>query len=309
MKLRKLLLLFIFSINSAYAFDFSAGLSAASNFITNAKNEIKKQIDNNNNMTVSVPTIVTPTKFQTSDSHYLLQSKANPGVQWIMANIEFKGKKEQVLFKNNSLDIQKNLILRYGAGKYLVSLFQSNDEQKYRSNYTMITSIEIENTDQRDMSYLLPSEEVESDDPIIVDLANQIIATANNDEEKIKDIHDYVANLVSYDYESLVDDKYKNNPMDAVSVLENPFTVCSGYSNLTAALLRAAHIPTRVIHGKAKIENGYGEHAWNEVLINSTWKSIDVTWDDVATLRYDYFLPDDASFAIDHIKEKVLEEN
>jgi transglutaminase/protease-like cytokinesis protein 3 len=95
--------------------------------------------------------------------------------------------------------------------------------------------------------------------------------------------------------------------MDAVSVLEHPSTVCSGYSNLTAALLRAANIRTRVISGTAKTEDGYGGHAWNEVLVNSEWKSLDVTWDDVENLRYDYFLPSSSVFEQDHRKEEIKE--
>jgi transglutaminase/protease-like cytokinesis protein 3 len=125
--------------------------------------------------------------------------------------------------------------------------------------------------------------------------------------EKTKAVHDYVATLVRYDYDALIDNKYQDEPSDALAVLDHPSAVCSGYSSLAAALLRALGIRARIVHGKATNLKGTFDHAWNEVYIDGEWKSLDVTWDDVVPIRYDYFLPSEANFILDHKKEIIME--
>lgn len=318
MKIKKRTLLYslllLTYLNSAQAFDLNSSLDVAAKFLNGARDQIQNQIEvTKKNADEAAKNkeqekIKEKEKLTSQNSRYLVHANANSGAHWALIRIKFGDKTEDVVFKIDSLEIQKMVSLRFGAGKYNISVFQTNDTEAYRSSYTFISTFEIENVDQRDMSFLLPSDEVQSDDPKIIDLANQIIASAQTDTEKIRAIHDYVANLVSYDYDALINDKYKNNLMDALSVLERPLTVCSGYSNLTAALIRASGIRVRVVHGKALVKTGFMDHAWNEVLINSNWKSLDVTWDDVDQIRYDYFLKNESEIAFDHRKESVMEQ-
>ena len=310
MKFKTIFVIFLLSnsfYQNVFAYDFTDALTDVGNFFVSAKNAINNQIEQSKKI-AQAKADAEALKFSTTNSEYVVQGNANPGAKWIMIAIKMNDKTEQVVFKIDQLGFQKQISLRFGAGKYNLTIFQSNDDGEYTSNYTFVSGFDVVNNDQRDMSYLLPSEMVESDDSRIVDLANQITANSITDLEKVKAIHDYVAENVSYDYDSLVDDKYKSLPLDALSVLEKPITVCEGYATLTAALLRAAHIRTKVIFGKATTADGEQEHGWNEVYIDSTWKSLDVTWDDQPTITYQYFLPDEATFSIDHQKVKVMED-
>lgn len=318
-----ILLILLTFINSANAFDFLSAIDIAKkeiskiNFPTSFPKPAQPTAPVEDRGTINItvpessptpPVKLTPAN-QSEDSTYIASGKNKAESKWIMAQVEFNGSSEQIIFNTKGSTFQKKFFLRQGPGKYTISFFETNGIEKYRSNYYKIDSITITNLDTRNLSYLLPTEEVQSDDSKIIDLAAQITADSNTENEKIKAIHDYVANLVTYDYDSLVDKKFEKNPMDAISILESPLTVCSGYSNLTAALLRAVNIRARIIHGKVVQSNGIGDHAWNEVMVKGEWKSLDVTWDDVTTLRYDYFLPDEATFQKDHRKEKVLETN
>ena len=56
--------------------------------------------------------------------------------------------------------------------------------------------------------------------------------------------------------------------------------MADGFSLLTAALLRAVHIPTVTILGVAIKQNHVlGPHAWNEAFVDNRWISIDTTQD------------------------------
>jgi hypothetical protein len=68
-------------------------------------------------------------------------------------------------------------------------------------------------------------------------------------------------------------------------------SICVGYANLTAALLRAKEIPAKTVSGYGRITTKTGtwtlsqlsgneiNHVWNEAYINGRWIIIDTTWD------------------------------
>jgi transglutaminase-like putative cysteine protease len=83
--------------------------------------------------------------------------------------------------------------------------------------------------------------------------------------------------------------------VDALSVLSSRVTVCQGYSNLYAALMRAAGIRAKIVSGRLynkgvpsdqspeQICNAPYDpetnHAWNEVYVDNRWMTVDVTSD------------------------------
>ena len=92
-------------------------------------------------------------------------------------------------------------------------------------------------------------------------------------EEKIKNIHDFIINNTEYDQlktENIHDTTYKSNT--AYGVLLQGYGICSGYSDTMAIFLNSLCITNY------KISND--THIWNLVYINGIWRHLDATWDD-----------------------------
>lgn len=92
-------------------------------------------------------------------------------------------------------------------------------------------------------------------------------------EEKIKNIHDFIINNTEYDQlktENIHDTTYKSNT--AYGVLLQGYGICSGYSDTMAIFLNNLGITNY------KISND--THIWNLVYINGIWRHLDATWDD-----------------------------
>lgn len=124
----------------------------------------------------------------------------------------------------------------------------------------------------------------------IVQKAKMITEGIQSDYDKVLAVHDWVANNVWYDYDFLYGRTEDANYV-ATEVLRNKNTVCAGYANLTAALLRSIGIPTRISEGYALGITSTGSwteeilsgqeinHAWNESYVDGRWVIYDVTWD------------------------------
>ncbi|WP_413299537.1 transglutaminase-like domain-containing protein [Bacillus sp. 1P10SD] len=116
--------------------------------------------------------------------------------------------------------------------------------------------------------YLLPSFMVQSTDPGLVALAQNITNGKKTDVEKSKAIFSWVAKNVAYNA-PLVNST--NPPMyTALQAYQSRNVLCSGYAHLSAALHRAVGIKTKVSYGE--------NHAWNEVLLNGVWQAEDPTY-------------------------------
>jgi transglutaminase-like putative cysteine protease len=136
-----------------------------------------------------------------------------------------------------------------------------------------------------DGRWMYPSWQCQSDTAIITNLLNDILyrSNAQTEIEKTKAVHDYLVTHLVYDTDSFRNDS-RARKMDAISVLQNGTGVCEGYSHLSAALLRAAGIPVRIVNSRAV------NHAWNNVYIGGAWKFYDATWDDPVPDRGSYFV-------------------
>jgi hypothetical protein len=226
-----------------------------------------------------------------------------------MVQIKTANFAEQSYFPVENRQMKGTVYLRKGQGEYSLAIFYSVENRK-NAIYNSLSKLNmrVQNLDTRNMEYLLPSTLVQSNDSRIQLIAADLTAGIESDKEKIKKIHDYVAGLITYNMEGFLTGSYKNDPFDAVSVLDRPFAVCSGYANLFAAISRAAGFRVRVVNGQANGVGGWGEHAWNEILVDNEWKIVDVTWDDTAVVRYKYFFPSELEFSQDHKKYAVLED-
>lgn len=121
-------------------------------------------------------------------------------------------------------------------------------------------------------------------------LAAEITKDCTTDYEKIKAVHDWVAENIYYD-EGFAPGKYTNDELTSQVVLANRYGVCSGYSILCKDLLSAAGVPCKVVLGYAIGESsdaGWSElnfdilaenHAWNMAYADGRWIMFDATWD------------------------------
>jgi transglutaminase/protease-like cytokinesis protein 3 len=141
--------------------------------------------------------------------------------------------------------------------------------------------------------YKCSSEEEKKLDKVIKNAIKTLDLTEKSDYEKVKAIHDFIINSVSYDT------TLKGN--SAYDALVNHSAVCEGYAMAAYRMFTEAGL-------EAKIISGYGNgvpHAWNIVKVDGKWYNIDLTWDDPVTsngasiITYDYFLKNDKEFS-DH---------
>lgn len=158
-----------------------------------------------------------------------------------------------------------------------------NKEALTKGTYTTITD------------YLNPSEKIQSDHPDIMELANSIIARSFTGYEKAKAIHDWVCENVWYDYDALYSGVYSDE--SALDTLKSRKGVCIGYASLTAALLRAVGIPTKLEAGyvlnasmneswtDALIASNQSNHVWNEAYVDGRWIIIDTSYDSNNTYK------------------------
>lgn len=130
--------------------------------------------------------------------------------------------------------------------------------------------------------------------------------------ERLKALHDWVADRVSYDADSYLSGRFP--PQDAETIFVTRTSVCAGYANLLEALGRAAGLEVVLVLGDARTTSndlsGQG-HAWNAAKLAGRWYLIDATWDSgyvngaTFTRRYSsaYFLTPPQVFNVDHFPD------
>ena len=106
-------------------------------------------------------------------------------------------------------------------------------------------------------------------------LAARAVRKAKTDEEKVRKLVKFVDRYIR--------DEYGIDPLTVEDVIKEKRGDCSEHAALFATLGRAAGIPTRevsgVIYGDVEL-NGFGGHAWNEVVIDGKWYPVDPSWNE-----------------------------
>lgn len=122
--------------------------------------------------------------------------------------------------------------------------------------------------------YLQATNQMQSEHPEIIALAQQLSANCVTIADIVESIVKWNNENVSYDF------TFNHDVQDALSVLHNKTALCEGYTNLTCALLRSLGIPARFVSGFAindqfirysyakgsgGVSQAEGGHAWVEV--------------------------------------------
>jgi hypothetical protein len=136
----------------------------------------------------------------------------------------------------------------------------------------------------------MSNSEVTLINPELINLSNEICSGVESDYEKVRKIHDWVAENIYYDYDYINDKKNNITYKDSFDVYKNKRAVCAGFSNLMRDLIQVQNIPCRKIHGfeiytyKEVWTDEIREfdkvnHAWVQAYVDNRWINIDVTWD------------------------------
>lgn len=242
--------------------------------------------------TSSIPSI--PSGPVTQDSSVSISGSIPGGAHWMMVMIQKENEKivQDVTPTSEGLPIPM-IYLHQGPGKYNVWLYASKSLSKSDNTYQFFSSTVVNNVDTRDNAFLLPSLNVQSNDPDIVALSAEITRGLSTDREKALAIHDWLTREVTYDVDGIHTNSFLTRPQDAKDVAQTKLAVCDGFSNLFAALSRAAGIQTKVVTGPLGVPASYltkeqmcepqrrdpNLHAWNEVYVDNRWVTVDSTLD------------------------------
>ncbi len=105
-------------------------------------------------------------------------------------------------------------------------------------------------------------------------LADEICAGCETDEEKVQAIYQWIIPNFEYDYDYHAFIQYFN----VRKTLRTHKGVCYDFSNLFAALCRSQNIPCYVVDG-TPYDRSTAAHTWNRVYYNNSWWDVDVTND------------------------------
>lgn len=108
-------------------------------------------------------------------------------------------------------------------------------------------------------------------------LADEICAGCETDEEKVQAIYEWIIQNFEYDYNYFAFIQY----FDIQRTLRTHKGVCYDFSNLFAALCRSQNIPCYVVDG-THYDRSTASHTWNRVYYNNSWWDVDATNDTTA---------------------------
>lgn len=107
-----------------------------------------------------------------------------------------------------------------------------------------------------------------------MELADEICADCDTDEEKVKAIYEWLIHNFEYDYECEPLIQYFN----VRKTLSTQKGICYDFAHLFAALCRSQNIHCYVVDGTKFADTNY-YHTWNRVCFDNAWWNVDITFD------------------------------
>lgn len=109
-------------------------------------------------------------------------------------------------------------------------------------------------------------------------LARDLTSSCKTTDEKIRTLAEYLAKNIGYDHDYFTHGAHAYPPIDPYTVLQNGYTVCSGYAKTYEAMLQSLGIPCIYVYSP--------DHEWSAVYNGERWMLIDVTW--MSNSNYEY---------------------
>ncbi len=172
----------------------------------------------------------------------------------------------------------------------LLAVWSTNNKESYHSlNYEFIfegkqksfsVPKRFNNASYKYNIYLQSTENIQSDNATIGQLATLLSQNTDNDQSIIKNVFEHVLQIPSAPIITLT---------DALTTIKQNRASCNGKSRLFVALCRNLGYPAR-IKGGIIVENvdKRTSHAWAEVMINETWVPFDALNNHYAYLPSNY---------------------
>jgi sulfur transfer complex TusBCD TusB component (DsrH family) len=283
----------------------------ANNFLSKAKlilkeSARKKKLEENLAPPIFVPNIKVETVKNSKFEIKLPLPENVKRIKYLVIKDEDTANYQNVVVDvHDPANFHRSIYLK-GSGSFKIRIYSNKyNDRELSTDYNFVKEFQVENVDTRDLTFIGPTDMVQSDAPEIIALAKKITKGAYTDKAIITKIHDYIIKNIKYDHAAFLDKSYLINAYDALSVLHKPLTVCAGYSNFLAALARASGIKTRIINGDVVIDGAIQLHAWNEVYVGGKWEIIDSTYN-IYRKDNKYFFIDSEKFAEDHTTTAIL---
>lgn len=177
------------------------------------------------------------------------------------------------------------------AGNNIIYL-SSNNLYFWKSvnyEYNQETCSELWTDAQSLKECLEPQNDIECDDPVIIEYSKRICEGAADDWEKVFRIYKYIAHEMAYDVVEMENDSsgYQDSALD---VIRDGKGICEGFANAFVALSRVQGIPAVVEYGlgltdyqemthEEYSQEVYSNHAWAAVYLGDKWHFLDPTFD------------------------------
>ncbi|AIQ66846.1 transglutaminase-like domain-containing protein [Paenibacillus graminis] len=217
-----------------------------------------------------------------TDSGWLNTSQLNQGVIAVSYEVP-KDKRIKLMITKDNNSYTYNLYaskpnetfpLQQGNGSYKVSVLENTTGNKYKVISSETVDLSLSNANTVYLSSVQNVKWSSSDKSVLK--AAQLTQGLTTDEQKVKAIYNYIVSNVKYDYSlasSVTTDYIPNND----NTLATKKGICYDYASLFATMLRSQGIPTKLVMGNTSYVTSY--HAWNEVLLDGKWVTIDTTVD------------------------------
>lgn len=109
------------------------------------------------------------------------------------------------------------------------------------------------------------------------DIADEICAGYETDEEKVRAFYDWIITNFEYDYDCYPLFQY----FDVRKTLQTKKGICFDFSHLFSAFCRSQNIPCYAVDG-TPYDRSKEPHTWNRVYFNGSWWDMDLTNDILA---------------------------
>ena len=166
--------------------------------------------------------------------------------------------------------------LVFGDGNYQVKLYENVSGSQYRE-LSDKKSFKVTLENENEVYLQSPNEVNWNENQSYIKLAKELTVNAQTDEEKVEILYNYLVNNFTYDYTKIyrIPGNYKP---DLETLFSEKTGICYDYSAIFAGMLRSLNIPTKLVKGYAVADQST-YHAWNQVLVNGEWKTVDTTND------------------------------
>ncbi len=173
----------------------------------------------------------------------------------------------------------------------------NNFVHPYNSFNSLKTSIKESGEITINVSYLYKEEEIKDINNYVDNLLKEQYDATLDDYENIKKIHDYIINNTKYDTIRNDTGESEYQSYNAYGPALQGYATCNGYADLMAIILSKLNYPNyKIATTKEEISYESNGHVWNAVKIDNKWLHLDLTWDDPVSsdgkdyLYHKYFL-------------------